>query len=257
MRVFAISDLHVDYSENRAWLAQLSAQEFTGDLLICAGDISHSMADIVKTFSDLRRRFGTVCYLPGNHELWVQGSSSVTSLQKFEEIEQVAAKEGVSMTPVHLQSFSVVPLYAWYDFSFGEPSPDLLGRWADFQLCVWPEGFTQAQITQFFLSRNEGCFDGRKKDGNQKPVISFSHFVPRSDLLAEHSAGARFLRPVLGSQLIERQIRRLSSFMHVYGHYHVNNHRELDGVTYINNALGYPRETAISAKRRLLCIFET
>lgn len=256
MRVFAISDLHVDYSENRAWLMQLSSQDFSGDLLICAGDISHSMEDLGRTFADLRRRFGTVCYVPGNHELWVNGSSGLTSLQKFGKIEELAAAEGISMAPVHSQAFSVVPLYGWYDFSFGEPSPDLLGRWADFQFCVWPEGLTQAEITQSFLSRNECFLDLNEKDCSQKLVISFSHFVPRSDLLPEGSAGANFLRPVLGSQSIETQIRKLGSFMHIYGHYHVNNRRELDGVTYINNALGYPRETAISAKR-LLCIFET
>jgi Icc-related predicted phosphoesterase len=251
MRVFAISDLHVDYSENQKWLTQLSLQDFTGDLLICAGDISHSMTELGKTLASLRRRFATVCYVPGNHELWVNGSSGLNSLHKFEKIEALAANEGVSMTPVHSRACSVVPLYAWYDFSFGEPSPDLLGRWADFQFCVWPKGLTQVEITQFFLSRNE-----RSLDCDQKPVLSFSHFVPRSDLLPENSAGATFLRPVLGSRSIETQIRKLGSFMHVYGHYHVNNRRELEGVTYINNALGYPRETAISAKR-LLCIFET
>jgi hypothetical protein len=181
----------------------------------------------------------------------VNGASGSTSLQKLEDIQHLAANEGISMTPVHLQRFSVVPLYAWYDFSFGDPSPDLLGRWADFQFCVWPEGLTQTQITQSFLSRNE-----RFLDCHPKPVISFSHFVPRSDLLPENSAGANFLRPVLGSQSIETQIRKVGSFLHVYGHYHVNNRRELDGITYVNNALGYPRETAISAKR-LLCIFET
>ena len=256
MRVFAISDLHVDYNENWGWLTQLSPQDYTGDLLICAGDISHSLEHLRRTLADLRRRFSTVCYVPGNHELWVNGSSGLTSLEKFKKIEELGANEGISMTPVHSPAFSVVPLHGWYDFSFGEPSPDLLGRWSDFQLCVWPEGLTQAEIAQRFLSRNEPLLDRNQKDRIQKPVISFSHFVPRSDLLPEGSAGANSLRPVLGSQSLESQIRKLGSFMHIYGHYHVNNRRELDGVTYINNALGYPRETAISAKR-LLCIFET
>lgn len=256
MRVFAISDLHVDFSENRAWLAQLSSLDFTSDLLICAGDISHSMADLGRTFADLRRRFASVCFVPGNHELWIREASGVTSLQKFEKIEQLAIDEGISTEPVHLPEISVVPLLGWYDFSFGEPSPDLLGRWTDFQLCVWPEGLTQAEIAQYFVSRNERFLDRNQMDCNHKRVISFSHFVPRADLLPESSAGANFLRPVLGCLSIEGQIRKLGPFMHIYGHYHVNNRRELDGVTYINNALGYPRETAISAKR-LLCISET
>lgn len=256
MRVFAISDLHVDYRENQAWLKQLSAHDFVNDLLICAGDISHSMDDLGRTFADLRSRFAGVCFVPGNHDLWVKDPSGFTSLQKFDQVQQLATEEGISTEPVHLPKISVVPLHGWYDFSFGEPSPDLLGRWADFQLCVWPEGLTQTEVTQQFLSRNERFLDFNQKERNQKPVISFSHFVPRTDLLPENSAGANFLRPVLGCHGIESQIRRLGSFTHIYGHYHVNNRRELGGVTYINNALGYPRETSISAKR-LLCIFET
>ncbi|HEX5435097.1 MAG TPA: metallophosphoesterase, partial [Candidatus Angelobacter sp.] len=251
--MFAISDLHVDFSENRAWVAQLSSLDFTGDLLICAGDISHSMPDLGRTFAELRSRFAAVCFVPGNHELWVKQSSSLTSLQKFEKIEQLTANEGVSTEAVHLPDVSVVPLHGWYDFSFGEPSPDLLGRWADFQLCRWPEGLTQTEITQCLLSRNERYLVRNPMDCTHRVIISFSHFVPRTDLLPANSAGANFLRPVLGCHSIESQIRKLGSSIHVYGHYHVNNRRELNGVTYINNAFGYPRETAFSAKR-LLCI---
>jgi hypothetical protein len=43
--------------------------------------------------------------------------------------------------------------------------------------------------------------------------------------------------------------------MHVYGHSHINRRVEIDGVSYINNAFGYPSETAITSKR-LLCIHE-
>lgn len=43
--------------------------------------------------------------------------------------------------------------------------------------------------------------------------------------------------------------------MHVYGHSHINRRARIDGVTYINNAFGYPGEGGISAKQ-LLCIDE-
>jgi hypothetical protein len=39
----------------------------------------------------------------------------------------------------------------------------------------------------------------------------------------------------------------------VYGHSHVNRDVAIDGVTYINNAFGYPRETRITAKA-LRCV---
>ena len=40
MRVFAISDLHVDYKENRRWVQRLSNCDFTDDVVIVAGDIT-------------------------------------------------------------------------------------------------------------------------------------------------------------------------------------------------------------------------
>jgi predicted phosphodiesterase len=66
---------------------------------------------------------------------------------------------------------------------------------------------------------------------------------------------SRILYPVLGSNLIETRLRAMSSSLHVYGHSHVNRNVVIDGVNYVNNALGYPAETRISA-RRLQCIHE-
>jgi predicted phosphodiesterase len=61
--------------------------------------------------------------------------------------------------------------------------------------------------------------------------------------------------PVLGSSLIERQIRKLNSDIHIYGHSHVNNRVRKDNTLYINNAFGYPHEVRITSKQ-LLCVFD-
>ena len=65
----------------------------------------------------------------------------------------------------------------------------------------------------------------------------------------------RMLYPVLGTTRLERQIRRLGSAIHVYGHSHVNRRVTIDGVSYVNNAFGYPSETAIALKR-LVCVYD-
>ena len=38
MRVFAISDLHIDYKENHRWVQRLSNCDFTDDVVIVAGE---------------------------------------------------------------------------------------------------------------------------------------------------------------------------------------------------------------------------
>ena len=65
----------------------------------------------------------------------------------------------------------------------------------------------------------------------------------------------RYLFPVLGSVLIEEQIRQLKPQIHVYGHSHVNCQMDIKGIKYINNAFGYPYEQRITNKE-LLCIYE-
>jgi predicted phosphodiesterase len=249
-RVFAISDLHVDHTENARWLAQLSTWDYRQDALICAGDIGHQLNDVAGALNALKERFRFVIYVPGNHELWVRPENGNDSLRKFAAVRQLARDCGVHVGPLHLDKVSLVPVLAWYDYSFGTPSEELLERWADYQTCSWPKAFDQARITSHFLAANEVFIP---QEGRQ--VITFSHFVPRSDLLPAFSGAVNLLRPVLGSNAIDVHIRKLHSSIHIYGHYHVNSQMHLDGVLYINNALGYPREHTISA-RQLIRVVE-
>jgi hypothetical protein len=88
-------------------------------------------------------------------------------------------------------------------------------------------------------------------------VITFSHFVPRIDLLPAVIPPSRrgLLYPVLGAARLDCQLRQLGPSVHVYGHSHINRQVMIEGVSYINNAFGYPHETWLVAKR-LLCVHE-
>ncbi len=143
------------------------------------------------------------------------------------------------------------PLLSWYDYSFGEPSPDLYGMWMDFHACRWPTGFGPKDVAKHFMDQNQHL----SAQGAAK-VVPLSHFLPRIDLIPTYvSSRHRLLDPVLGSTRIEQQLRQLGSSIHVYGHSHINRRIGIDGVTYINNAFGYPGEERITA-RQLLCIDE-
>jgi predicted phosphodiesterase len=249
MRVFALSDVHADYDANARWLADLSMADYRDDVLILAGDVSDSIEKLQITFEGLTQRFGAVAYVPGNHDLWVRGDAAGTSLEKFAAVCATAATCGVSTTPVHRGPVSIVPLLSWYDYSFGEPSTELSARWADFRACRWPDTFDASAVTSWFLERNEAALDT-----DNETVISFSHFLPRIDVMPSYiPAERRMLYPVLGSTRLEEQIRILQPDIHVYGHSHVNRRVRLDGIDYVNNALGYPQETRIAA-RELVCV---
>ena len=50
MRVFAVSDLHIDYKANFEWLLSISEFEYQHDILILAGDLTDQIDKIRASF---------------------------------------------------------------------------------------------------------------------------------------------------------------------------------------------------------------
>jgi len=256
MRVFAISDVHTDFPENLQLLMGLSTSEYREDALILAGDVSHDLTVLRRTLELLLGRFQYLFFVPGNHELWVRNGGE--SLEKFHTLLALCERLGVHTGPKCIGSgderVCIVPLFSWY--TRPEEGPDTLFRerpiedpggsvWTDDYLIKWPAGFLP---TRSFLALNEE----RVATSYAASVISFSHFMPRGDLMFTlpgenpqlHSQRTRHFNfsRVAGSMLIEEQIRRLGSKVHVYGHQHRNRCREYEGVWYVSNCLGYREE---------------
>jgi predicted phosphodiesterase len=252
MRIFALSDIHVDYAANAQWIANLSATDYRNDVLILAGDVT----DVPRLFewclTTLALRFRRVLFVPGNHDLWVmRDSRKRDSLEKFSAVAKVVDSSGASMRAWHASGLSIIPLFGWYDYSFGDPSDELKSIWMDYHACRWPDGFREQEIAAHFDAMN-----AHQSPAPDNTVITFSHFLPRIDLMpAMIPPSKRILYPILGTTKLEQQLRLVNPSIHVYGHSHVNRNRKIDGVSYINNAFGYPSETRISEKR-LLCIHE-
>jgi len=250
MRIFALSDIHVDYEVNAKWIRNLSQSDYRDDLLILAGDVSHKQTLLASCLNALTRRFRQVLFVPGNHDLWVLGEGKEkTSLQKFLEVADTVEASGASMQPFRRDGVLVMPLFGWYDYSFGEPSEILMNVWTDFRACRWPEGYDAADVAEHFarMNRVPPAIAGEK-------VITFSHFLPRIDLVPPYVPQKhRMLDPVLGSTRLEEQLRLLRPAIHVYGHSHINRTVMYDGIAYVNNAFGYPQEERIASKQ-LLCI---
>lgn len=252
MRVFALSDIHVDYDENLSWIKSLSQQDYQNDILILAGDVSDRIELLAQTFGQLKGRFKEVMYLPGNHELWVRHDDVKHSIEKFEIVIQIAIDFGMRTVPYRWGHLSIVPLFGWYDGSFGQLPEELSKNWSDYSACSWPWGDDDVLTMQHFSDMNKKALEIRNS-----VIISFSHFVPRIDLMPRFIPSAkRWIYPVLGSVVLEKHIRKLQSNIHVYGHSHVNQRLLLDNTLYINNAYGYPGETRIAAKK-LITIFES
>jgi len=275
MRVFALSDLHVDNSENTSWLDGLSEVDFAEDTLIIPGDVSHDVKRLQRALESLRQRFAEVFFVPGNHELWLRQGHSGNSVKKFWDIVEVCSSLGIQTRPRKIGTASggggvwIVPLYAWYlkpeegrgslfiPKAGEDPS---LESWADNHFIRWQLKEQDATPADYFLGLNEESV----QKSYDAPVISFSHFLPRKELMfsspEEDEAmggpvqdvhpGFNFSR-VAGCAGLDEQIRRLGSTIHVYGHQHRHRNRVIDGVRYISHCLGYPHERTNGQIRNL------
>jgi Icc-related predicted phosphoesterase len=231
MRIYAISDLHTDFRENRTALERTPPDEHRDDVLVLAGDVADAEPVLRETLELLAARFAEVFFVPGNHELWVRGEPR-DSMEKFRAVLRICDQAGVRTEPARVGGTWVVPLFSWYDRSFdvrGEGVEAELEAWADRYFTRWPDDVQR--VDEAFLEMNEP--NVRPYDA---PVVTFSHFVPRPELVPP----VRYLRfrglpLVAGSLGIEAQIRRIQPRVHVFGHTHIDQDRVMDGVRYVQN----------------------
>ncbi len=264
-RLWAISDLHIDFPENKQQLLALDNRRFLQDALIVAGDVTDDIARLLALLEALRRKFSAVAFVPGNHELWIRDHAFPDSLSKFDALMSACERIGI-----HTRAFRfgeqddgiwIVPLLSWY--AGAEESGSTLyvkkqqgvedrteEMWADYYFTKWPSGLG-VSIADYFLDMNLS----RVEQPYDAPVVTFSHFLPRRELIFRKHGESPVVRPryrdeqpafnfskVAGTQRLDRQLRRISSRVHVYGHQHRNRVRHIDGVTYVSHCMGYPRE---------------
>ncbi len=267
VKVYTLSDLHIDYQENWSLLLALSYQQYHDSALIIPGDVTDNVHKLQELFAHLCQVFAEVFFVPGNHELWVRKNSHRDSLAKLDHILSVCHQMGVHTTAQKLgegdEAVWVVPLFSWYtkadegqDTLFrSKPGNDQTEQlWVDNRCCDFSALAPNTRVVDYFLAMNEPHLR-RKYDA---PVISFSHFLPLQQLIfpigfidglpplwRDPMPQFNFTR-VAGSTLINEQIKTLGSTIHVYGHQHRNRYRTVDNVTYISHCLAYPRERRYS-----------
>ena len=233
MRIFAISDLHADFRENRALLDRIPSGPYREDALIVAGDIADRLAVVEETLGFLRAKFRELFFVPGNHELWVRGETR-DSVEKFHAVLELCDRLDVRTRPAKTSGRWVVPLFSWYHESFDRDDQgqrDQLDAWSDFYFCRWPAEVGRPD--EYFAAMNS-----RSIRAYDAPVITFSHFVPRPELVPDvRWLGFKGLPKVAGSERIEEQIRLVGATTHVYGHSHILEDRTIEGVRYVQNWL--------------------
>jgi len=247
--VYAVSDIHTDMKGNMEQITSWPPRP--DDVLLLAGDISNDMNVLRATFEAVRERFGHVFYCPGNHDLWVHKSDGCKdSIEKLHKVEALCSELGIRTKPGYVAGIYIVPIISWYHTTF-DSDPDVVDEslapveksLMDFHFCKWPDGLTALEGSDSVARYMDGLNDEFPGDRAEGPVISFSHFLPRRDLIPEKRT--LFYPPLpkaIGSTFLAERVKRLAPNVHVFGHTHYGWDQELDGVRYVQACLAYPRE---------------
>ncbi|CAE7696106.1 unnamed protein product [Symbiodinium sp. CCMP2456] len=256
VRLWAISDIHTDIKENLAWIESISDTDFLDDALIVAGDVSDSHAVLERTLAVLKRKFADVFFVPGNHDLWVDGDD--TCVDKVVQLQDLCRRLSVHSAAARVGTAEkgvwVCPILSWHHQSW-DPEPDLEG-WkvpsvaecmVDYERCRFPPG-----VSMFDDSAARRIDKMNEALGLQLPLadrpsdealVTFSHFLPRIELsLEKRYLALPCLPKASGSNYLRKRVEELKPEIHVFGHTHFGWDAVHDGVRYVQAALGYPHE---------------
>ena len=254
--LFAISDVHVAYAENRDHVESLRP-ESAEDWLIVAGDVAEKFTDVARALHTLRSRFEKVVWVPGNHELWTPKTDPVQSRgeERYRQLVELCRRLDV-LTPEDPYAVwdgeggpvVIAPLFILYDYSFHPPGTTTkeaglayayeTGVVCADEVMLHPDPYpTREAWCAARVEETEKRLEDRP-DG--LPTVLINHFP----LTREPTRKLRYpeFAQWCGTERTADWHRRFDAKAVVYGHLHIPRTTWEDGVRFEEVSVGYPRE---------------
>ena len=254
MKLYAISDLHLNHPINREALLQLPS--FRDDWLVLAGDVADTRDVLETALQLLTKRFARIIWVPGNHDLWTD-RDGLGGVEKYNHLVSLCREYGVDtpedpypVWPAATQRTVLAPLFTLYDYSF---HPEEI---SDDQAVAWAAAAGIVCADEHYLrpdpyaSRIDWCVDRCKNsekrleaecDGQTKTVL-INHW-PLLRQLARLPLIPRFM-VWCGTTRTEQWARRFNASVMIHGHLHIRSSRTIGPVRVEEVSLGYPRQWA-------------
>jgi 3',5'-cyclic AMP phosphodiesterase CpdA len=272
-RLLAVSDLHVTHPENRAIVERLRPGRDADWLIVC-GDVSETIADVEWALELLSRRFATVLWTPGNHELWTlpdergdeRGGRVEPRVDRIERVEPRGEQRYLQLVemcrglgvltpedpyPVwqgDAGPVTIAPLFLLYDYSFGRNIAPTkaqslalahrAGVVCSDEFLLHPDPYaSREQWCHARVLQTEARLEARERD---TPIVIVNHFplIDAPTKVLSHPEFAQWC----GTTLTADWHRRFRPAAVVYGHLHIPRTTFHDGVRFEEVSLGYPRE---------------
>jgi 3',5'-cyclic AMP phosphodiesterase CpdA len=255
-KLWAISDLHVAFEQNRTLVENLHP-ESEADWLIIAGDVGEMTSDVAWVLDLLARRYDRVVWVPGNHELWSPRDDAIQlrGEERYHHLVGMCRDIGV-LTPEDPYPVwtgaggpaIVAPLFLLYDYTF---RTEAASTKEESLALAYRTGVVCSD--EFLLhpdpypSRDAWC-RARVKVTEQRlqecdpdlPLVLVNHFplVRHPTRILRYPEFAQWC----GTELTADWHTRFRTAVMVYGHLHIPRTTFYDGVRFEEVSVGYPRE---------------
>lgn len=254
--LYAISDLHVGYAENRALLDGLRPTS-PSDWLIVAGDVGEIFGDVVDVLARLRERFARVIWAPGNHELWTPPQDPVQTrgerryldlVQRCRQLDVLTPEDDYAVWEGEGGPVAVAPLFLLYDYSFRMPGMLTkamalkhaydTGIVCTDEMLLHPDPYASRE--EWCLARVEYTRARLDAVDPALPTLLVNHFplVRQPTDVLWHPQFAQWC----GTELTADWHVRYRAAAAIYGHLHIPRLTWYDGVPFQEVSVGYPRE---------------
>jgi predicted phosphodiesterase len=259
MRLYALSDIHVDHQANREALDALAPHP--DDWLVLGGDVAHTLELSEWTFSTLASRWNRVFWVPGNHDLWaVPAEGELRGVAKYDALVALARKHRVVSPedeyvewPDAERPTRIAPLFVLYDYSFAPDGmkPPEAKAWAREHEIVCTDEFVlhpdpHATREAWCADRLAQTVPRLERAASTHELVLVNHFPMREDQIRLGMRLRRF-RIWCGTRATSDWHTRFRARVVVSGHLHVPWTSTVDGVRFEEVSVGYPRDWNVSA----------
>lgn len=254
--LFAISDLHLAYAENRK-LTERLVPTSDDDWLIVAGDVGEMFDEVTGALRRLGERFAKVIWAPGNHELWTHPQDPVTlrGEERYRALVEACRSAGV-VTPEDPYPVwrgaggpvVVAPLFLLYDYTWLAPGTTTKAESLAYAERTGVVCTDEALLHPDPYPSREAWCDARLALTEKRlaeidpdlPTVLVTHWP-----LHRHPTGILWYPEFAqwcGTERTADWHLRFRAKVAVYGHLHIRRTTEQDGVRFEEVSMGYPRE---------------
>ncbi len=254
MNLWAISDLHVGYDENRRAVENLTGSP--DDWLIVAGDTGESAGHLEFVLKTLVPRYGQVIWTAGNHDLWTPRAwpPEKRGEAHYDRLVRICRRYGVltpedpyAVWPGKGPRTVIVPTFVLYDYSFRPDhvrEEDAIAwaaqtsvRCADEELLA-PDPYPSR--TAWCHARVRITQERLAAIPSDAQIVLVNHFPLRRN----HAVLPRIPRFSIwcGTRATEEWHVRYRLKAVVYGHLHLRSTRGIGDVKFDEVSLGYPKQ---------------